>query len=127
METPSPSPTTTPQIALPLAKIVVQNARVSYVSYATQTVSNDTTGTSLVIGNPTALEIIVPYDAAEMVLMSSQAGILQIIGLPYSADNVTRKPSIGASMQDVLDLFYADRESIALLTPTATPMPAQSE
>jgi Flp pilus assembly protein CpaB len=120
-ETPLPTLTPTPSILLPLGKYVVQCARVVSVIHQTEMVSQAGGQTELVTGKAIALELIIPQESAEMVAMASQAGVLRVFLRPLSAEDKARSPSVGASMQDVLDLFYADRERLSKITPSATP------
>jgi hypothetical protein len=120
-KTPLPTYTPTASILLPLGKYVVQCARVISVIHQTEMVPQSSGQTTLVTGKAIALELIIPQESAEMVAMASQAGVLRVFLRPLSAEDKTRKPSIGASMQDVLDLFYADRERLAKITPSASP------
>ena len=62
--------------------------------------------------------MIIPRDAFEMITMASSAGILQIGLLSPLAEGELDGPTMGASLQDLLDLFYADREALA---PPPTP------
>jgi hypothetical protein len=116
-----PTITPTPSILLPLGKYVVQCARVISVIHQSEMVPQSGGGTALITGKAIALELIIPQESAEMVAMAGQAGVLRVFLRPLSAQDKTRNPSIGASMQDVLDLFYADRARLAKITPSATP------
>jgi hypothetical protein len=116
-----PSRTPTPSILLPLGKYIVQCALV--VRVITEADTSQRTGATR---TGVALELIIPQESAEMVAMASQAGVLRVFLRPTSLNDRTRKPSIGASMQDVLDLFYADRERLANETPSPTPTSAAS-
>lgn len=121
--TPTSTLTPTPRVLPPMAKFVVLCARVVNVIQQTQLVSSSSGTTSVVGGKTVGLELVVPVDAAEMLAMASQAGVLVVFQRPYSPEDATRKPSLGASMQDYLDLFYSDREKIAQTTPSQTPTP----
>jgi hypothetical protein len=124
--TSAPTITPTIPILLPLGKYIVQCALV--VSVIREKERTYAAGGQAETGNgkAIALELIVPQESAEMVAMASQAGVLRVFLRPASADDKTRKPSIGASMQDVLDLFYADRERLAKTTPSRTPAATQT-
>jgi hypothetical protein len=121
-KTAASAPTATPSILLPLGKFVVQCARVVRVIHQT-----DTSGRTGATSSAAALELILPQESAEMVAMASQAGVLRVFLRPASPEDRERKPSIGASMQDVLDLFYADRQQLAKTTPSPTPASGESE
>jgi Flp pilus assembly protein CpaB len=120
-EIPSPTMTATPSILLPLGKYVVQCARVISVIHQTDTVNQGNGQLTEVTGKAIALELIVPQESAEMVAMAGQAGVLRLFLRPASSEDKTRQPSIGASMQDVLDLFYSDRAQLSKITPSAKP------
>jgi len=60
-----------------------------------------------------------------MISMASSAGILQIGLLSPLAEGELDGPTMGASLQDLLDLFYADREALAP-PPTPTLMTTMS-
>ena len=120
-ETPTPIPTATPlpEIREPLAKVLIHGAPVVRV-IRERSVSSFTSdgGTTIELGDIIALEVVIPRDAFEMITMASNAGILQIGLLSPLAEAEIDGPTLGASLQDLLDLFYADREALA---PTATP------
>jgi hypothetical protein len=54
--------------------------------------------------------------------MASSAGLLQVGLLSPLADVELNGPTMGATLQDLLDLFYADRLALAP-TPTASLTP----
>ena len=120
-ETPTPIPTATPlpKIREPLVKVLVHGAPVVRV-IRERSVSSFTSdgGTTIELGDIIALEVVIPRDAFEMITMASNAGILQIGLLSPLAEAELDGPTFGASLQDLLDLFYADREALA---PTPTP------
>jgi hypothetical protein len=130
--TPAPSPTPTltptPPVNAPLAKIIVHNAKVLRVvrEQAVTTVGSDT-GQSVVYGDVIGLELVIPRDAFEMVAMAAEAGSLQIALLSPLADDTYDAPTMGATMDDLIDLFRAERE---MLKPAgeepATPTPAST-
>jgi len=120
-ETPTatPTPTSLPDIREPLAKVLIHGAPVVRV-IRERTVSSFTSAgdTTIELGDVIGLEVIIPRDAFEMITMASSAGILQIGLLSPLAEGELDGPTMGASLQDLLDLFYADREALA---PTPTP------
>jgi hypothetical protein len=120
-ETPTatPTPTSLPNIREPLAKVLIHGAPVVRV-IRERTVSSFTSAgdTTVELGDVIGLEVIIPRDAFELITMASSAGILQIGLLSPLAEGELDGPTMGASLQDLLDLFYADR---AALAPTPTP------
>lgn len=127
-ETPTavPTPTPLPEIREPLAKVLVHGAPVVRV-IRERTVSSFTSAgdTTIELGEVIGLEVIIPRDAFEMITMASNAGILQIGLLSPLAEPDIDGPTMGASLQDLLDLYYADREALAP-TPTPTTMTTAS-
>jgi hypothetical protein len=124
-ETPTTVPTLTPlpDIREPLAKVLVHGAPVVRVIRERNVTSFTSAGdTRIELGNVIGLEVIIPRDAFEMVAMASSAGILRIGILSPLAEGEIDGPTMGASLQDLIDLFYADREALAP-TPTPTIMP----
>ncbi len=135
--TAEPTPTPLPEIREPLAKVLVHAAPVVRVIRERTVSSFTSTGEAQVEPGPVAaLEVIIPRAAFEMVTMASSAGILQIGVLSPLAGEEASGPTLGASLQDLLDLFYADRETLSGIetpaahaqadaAPTATPTPAK--
>ncbi len=124
-ETPTaiPTPTPLPDIREPLAKVIVHGAPVVRVIRERNVTSFTSAGdTTIELGDVIGLEVIIPRDTFEMVTMASSAGILQIGILSPLAEGEIDSPTMGASLQDLLDLFYADREALA---PTPTPTAVQ--
>jgi len=121
--TAAPTPTPLPDIREPLAKVLVHGAPVIRVIRERSVSSFTSTGEATIeLGDVIALEVIIPREAFEMVTMASSAGILQIGVLSPLAEGDVDGPTMGASLQDLLDLFYADREALAP-TPTPTALP----
>ena len=120
-ETPTAVPTATPlpDIREPLAKVLVHGAPVVRVIREQHVSSFTSEGdTTMATGAIIALEVVIPRDAFEIITMASNAGILQIGLLSPLAEGDVEGPTMGASLQDLLDLYYADREALA---PTAAP------
>ncbi len=112
---PTPTPTPLPDIREPLAKVLVHGAPIVRVIRERNVTSFTSTGdTNIALGDVIGLDVIIPRDAFEMVTMASSAGIIQIGVLsPLAADE-----------QDLLNLFYDDRQALAPTpTPTHTPIP----
>ncbi len=125
LETPTATATATPRpdIREPLAKALVHGAPVVRVirehSVSSFTSQGDAT---VVLGDVTGLEVVIPREAFETVAMASSAGLLQVGLLSPLADGEFDGPTMGATLQDLLDLFYADRQALApTATPTTTP------
>ena len=124
-ETPTATPTPTPlaDIREPLVKVLVHGAPVVRVIRERNLTSFTSTGdTTIELGDVIGLEIIIPRDAFEMITMASSAGVLRIGILSPLAEGEIDGPTMGASLQDLIDLFYADREALAP-TPTPTSVP----
>ncbi len=118
--TPTPTATGAPALREPLAKVLVHGARVVRVLRDRSVTAFSPGGeTALALGDILALEVVIPRDAFEMVAMASRAGALRVGLLSPLVEASTSKPTLGASLQDLIDLFYADREALAP-TPTAT-------
>jgi hypothetical protein len=100
----------------PLAKIIVRNARVVNVvreeetnTTASSSGSAMSTTTETVQGAVMALEIQIPREAFEWVTMANAAGDLNISLISPLAKDEDTPPSLGASLQDLLEQFYTDR------------------
>ncbi len=120
-ETPTSTPTSTPvpEIREPLAKVLVHGAPVVRVIRERSLASISSMGdSSCATGDIIALEVVIPRDAFEMVSMAANAGVLEVGLLSPLAGDEVDGPTMGASLQDLLDLFYADRQ---VLAPTAAP------
>jgi hypothetical protein len=123
--TPTATPTARPDIREPLAKVLVHASPVVRVirerSVSSFTSEGDTT---VLLGDVTGLEVVIPREAFETVAMASSAGLLQVGLLSPLADVEIDGPTMGATLQDLLDLFYADRQELAPTpTPSLTPPP----
>lgn len=124
--TPTATATARPDIREPLAKVLVHGASVVRVIREQSVTSFTSAGeTTVVLGEVTGLEVVIPRLAFENVAMASSAGLLQV-GLlsPLVVENYDG-PTMGASLQDLLDHFYADRQALAP-TATASPTPPVS-
>ncbi len=142
--TASPTPTLTPTPALlaPMAKIIVHAAVVTHLVREQPVVTN--TGQNpppIADGKVTAIDVIIPRAAFEVVSMANAAGKLEIGLLSPLADRKSG-PTMGSSLTDFINQFYADRAKItpqalsvpetggpasatATLKPTITPTPAK--
>lgn len=109
--TPTPTPTPTPvPPKYPLAKVIVMYARVAAVNRETNIASS---GDRITLGDITGVDVVIPREAQEFVLMSDTAGRLGLSLLsPMADEDAEQGPTLGAEFQDLLDLFYEDREEL---------------
>ena len=106
--TPEPTPVLEPDY--PLAKVIVMSARVADVQ-RDRTVSSS--GDRLVLGEVTGIDVVIPRQAQEFVLMADTAGNLAASMLSPMVDAETDGgPTLGAQFEDLLDLFAADRNEL---------------
>ena len=113
--TASPTPTLTPTPTLvpayPLAKVIVRSAEVAAVQRE-QNISS--TGNSLVLGAISGIDVIIPRDAQEFVMMSDTAGKLGVSVLSPMVDAENDQgPTLGAHFEDLIDIFTADRSALS--------------
>ena len=66
----------------------------------------------LMRGEITGIDVIIPREAFEFVTMAINSGNLQIGLLSPLVDNTHDEPTLGASLQDFLDLYLSDREEL---------------
>jgi len=96
----------------PIAKIIVSNAQiVNIVRNSSQEVSTSQSGaasTKTVYGSIQYIDIMIPRDSFEWVAMGNAAGQLSVSLVSPMADKVA-PPTIGATLQDLIDSFYSDR------------------
>jgi hypothetical protein len=113
-ETPTPEPTPEgPLLREPIAKLLVQGAQVVAVRRDTSLASVSSDGTtSIVEGDITGLDVVIPREAFEFVTMAMNGGKLQIALLSPLVSESRDVPTIGASLQDLLDLFITEREAL---------------
>ena len=112
--TPTPEPTPVPTPVLepdyPLAKVIIQTARIAGVQRE-QTIS--ASGDRLVLGEVTGIDVVIPRTAQEFVLMADTAGSLGVSMLSPMVDMESDAgPTLGAHFEDLLDLFAADRNAL---------------
>ena len=106
--TPTPTVTPTPTIApeYPLAKVIVQYAEVS----AVQREERSSSSGGIELGEITAIDVVIPREAVEFVMMADAAGELGLSLLSPMAEGVMdQAPTLGAHFEDLLDLFKSDR------------------
>lgn len=120
---PDPTATPLPELREPIAKVIVHGAQVVRVRRDQSLAGVTAQGEAAVaLGEITALDVVIPRSAFEFVTMAANGGVLQV-GLlsPLAVD--ANNPTLGASLQDFINIFYADREALApTLLPTNTPM-----
>jgi len=110
----------TPELLAPLSKTIVQGAIVIGAQYqsdpvaASKGVSVPSMGTS-----PDYITALVPAEAAEWVYLASSAGNLYLALLPANA-TISDTPTMGASIQDFIDLFH-DERNVLNPQPSITP------
>jgi hypothetical protein len=109
--TPTPTPTPTPAPPkYPLAKVIVKYAKIAAVHRDSNVAS---TGDSIVLGDITGVDVVIPREAQEFVLMSDTAGQLGLSMLsPLAEEDTGEGPTLGAHFQDLLDLFDQDRKEL---------------
>lgn len=112
--TPTPEPTPEgPILREPVTKLLVQGAQVVAVRRDTSLASLNPEGTgSVVEGDILGLDVAIPRAAFEFVTMAMNGGNLQIALLSPLVAESSDTPTLGASLQDLLDLFLADREAL---------------
>ena len=112
--TPTPEPTPEgPLLREPITKLLVQGAQVIAVRRDTSLASVSSDGTASIIeGDITGLDVVIPREAFEFVTMAMNGGNLQIALLSPLVAESSEAPTLGASLQDLLDLFIADREAL---------------
>lgn len=108
--TPTPEPTPVVEPDYPLAKVIVMSARVADVQ---RDRSVSASGDRLVLGEVTGIDLVIPRQAQEFVLMADTAGNLGASMLSPMLDAETDGgPTLGAHFEDLLDLFAADRNAL---------------
>lgn len=121
-QTSTPTLTPTPAMLTPIAKTIVNNAVVVNVVREQQTSGSSASGSTTVIeGDVIAIEVVIPREALELISMANSAGRLTI-GLVSPLAATGEGPTMGVSMTDFLEWFYADRAE--LMPPTETPVPS---
>jgi len=113
--TPTPEPTPEgPVLREPVTKLLVRGALVVAVRRETTVAGVTQQGEPTIIqGDITGLDVVIPREAFEFVTMAMNGGNLQIALLsPLVAESAVG-PTIGASLQDLLDLFISDRQVLA--------------
>lgn len=102
-----------PSLREPVVKKLVSGALVIYVQLDTTIAGLTESGEATVVrGDITAIDVVIPRDAFEFVTMAITSGNLQIGMLSPLVEGSDEAPTIGASMQDFLDLYLSDREEL---------------
>lgn len=112
--TPTPEPTpAAPMMREPVVKLLVRGAVVVAVRRDTTVAGVTQQGQATIIeGEITGLDVVIPREAFEFVTMALNGGNLQIALLSPLVAESSEGPTIGASLQDLLDLFVSDREAL---------------
>ncbi|MBM3122210.1 MAG: hypothetical protein FJZ97_08500 [Chloroflexi bacterium] len=112
--TPTPVPTPeAPVLREPLAKLLVRGALVVAVRQEETVAGVSQQGDATIIpGDVTGLDVVIPREAFEFVTMAMNGGNLQIALLSPLVAESTEGPTLGASLQDLLDLYLSDRETL---------------
>ncbi len=111
--TPTPTVTPTPTLSpeYPLAKVIVRSAKIAGVQRDQNVASS---GGGIALGKITGVDVIIPREAQEFVLMSDTAGHLGLSLLSPMLDFENDEgPTLGAHFEDLLDLFAADRNKLS--------------
>ena len=111
--TPEPTPEG-PVLREPVTKLLVRGALVVAVRQEETVAGVSQQGDpTIIMGDVTGLDVVIPRQAFEFVTMALNGGNLQIALLsPLVADSA-EGPTVGASLQDLLDLFLSDREALS--------------
>ncbi len=121
---PAAQPTATPEVPEaptlrePIAKVLVHGAEIVGVQRDTSLSSVTSQGeATIALGEILALDVVIPREAFEYITMAINGGSLQVGLLSPIADDWTDQPTLGASLQDLLDIFREDREALATPVP----------
>ena len=112
--TPVPEPTPEePALREPVTKLLVRGALVVTVRRQTTVAGVSQQGQpTIVAGEVTGLDVVIPRQAFEFVTMAMNGGKLQIALLSPLVGGSSEGPTLGASLQDLLDLFIGDRQTL---------------
>lgn len=112
--TPTPEPTPEgPVLREPVAKLLVRGAVVVAVRRDTTVAGVTQQGQATIIeGDITGLDVVIPRESFEFVTMAMNGGNLQIALLSPLVAESSEGPTVGASLQDLLDLFVSDRQTL---------------
>jgi hypothetical protein len=130
--TPTATMTPTPAFVIPLGKTILYGVEVLHV-HRSQSVQTSSSASSLSMGTGevVAIEVAIPRQSQDLMAMAISAGTIYVSQTSLTAQQLSAGPSMGASVQDIIDLFYSDREKIATqgaptFLPTYTPNPTKA-
>jgi hypothetical protein len=72
-------------------------------------------------GDLTGIDVVIPRDAFEFVTMAINSGNLQVGLLSPLVEESVDEPTLGATLQDFLDLFVSDREELTSEMESSSP------
>jgi hypothetical protein len=102
-----------PTLREPITKLLVSGSLVLNVQYSRSVAGITAEGEAhLTRGDITGIDVVIPRDAFEFVTMAINSGSLQIGLLSPLVDETSDEPTLGASLQDFLDLYLSDREEL---------------
>ena len=102
-----------PILREPVTKLLVRGSLVINVQYARSVTGITAEGEAqLMRGEITGIDVIIPREAFEFVTMAINSGNLQIGLLSPLVADTSDEPTLGASLQDFLDLYLNDREEL---------------
>ena len=102
-----------PILREPVTKLLVSGSLVLNVQYDRSVAGVTAEGEAhLMRGDITGIDVVIPRDAFEFVTMAIYSGDLQIGLLSPLVDETSDEPTLGASLQDFLDLYLSDREEL---------------
>lgn len=111
--TPEPTPEG-PVLREPVTKLLVRGALVVAVRQEETVAGVSQQGDpTIIMGDVTGLDVVIPRQAFEFVTMALNGGNLQIALLSPLVGDSAEGPTLGASLQDLLDLFLSDREALS--------------
>jgi hypothetical protein len=111
---PTPEPTPEgPMLREPVTKLLVRGALVVSVRRETSVAGVSQQGQATIIeGDIVGLDVLIPREAFEFVSMAMNSGNLEIALLSPLVGESLEGPTVGASLQDLLDLFVSDRQAL---------------
>lgn len=111
--TPEPTPEG-PMLREPVTKLLVRGALVVNVRRETTVAGVSQQGQPTITeGDIVGLDVVIPREAFEFVSMAMNGGNLEIALLSPLVGESSEGPTLGASLQDLLDLFVSDREALS--------------
>jgi hypothetical protein len=109
-----------PMLREPVTKLLVSSSLVLNVQYDRSVAGITAEGEAhLTRGDITGIDVVIPRDSFEFVTMAINSGNLQIGLLSPLVDDANDEPTLGASLQDFLDLYLHDREELMAESKTA--------